>query len=304
MSAALRIQGTVFCIAALSLAVLGPWLPSINGTAGLLIIAGLILLLGVPHGALDPVFARHLHGLRNASGWVAFGLCYSAVAGLVIVCWRIAPTPFLIAFLLVSVAHFSGDLGQDVPLLAKALYGGAIIVLPALFHAAQIEPLFDALVGPQSAHWITRATHWLALPWLAGVTGAALALRRRMPRTALELVTLACLALGAPPLYAFTAYFCLMHGARHILRTAAYAGDMPAAQVIALAALPMVLVALAALAVPAQVHSGPLNATIVQTVFVGLAALTVPHMALVERVRHAGWTRPPGRLPPASGGMA
>ncbi|WP_458069788.1 Brp/Blh family beta-carotene 15,15'-dioxygenase [Rhodanobacter sp. BL-MT-08] len=297
MSTLLRKQSALFCVVALAMAVLAPLLPAVDNTAGLLIIGGLILLLGVPHGALDPVFASQLCGVRSAGGWLVFGLCYGAVAALVILCWQAAPTFFLLAFLLVSVVHFSGDLDKEVPLLAKALYGGTIIVLPALFHAAQIEPLFRMLVGAPSAQWITRCLHWLAWPWAAALALTAIALRRRKSRPALELAALGSLALAAPPLYAFTVFFCLMHGARHILRTLDYARDTPARRLIAVNALPMLLVAAALVVVATRVTHQPLNATIVRTIFVGLAALTAPHMMLVERVRHAGWKRPDESLP-------
>jgi len=292
MNTLLRKQSALFCIVALGIAAAGRILPPVDDTAGLLIIGGFILLLGVPHGALDPVFAPQLYGVRSAVGWLIFGLCYCAAAVSVVFFWQVTPTLFLLTFLLVSAIHFSGDLDPEVPVLAKALYGGAILVLPALFHAAQIEPLFNMLVGSESSHWITRCLHWLAWPWAAGLTLVAVALVRRMGRPALELATLGCLALSAPPLYAFTAFFCLMHGARHILRTVAYASETPARRLIAINVLPMTLIVAALLVVVTHFSRHELNAAIVQTIFVGLAALTVPHMVLVERIRHAGWKRP------------
>ena len=59
------------------------------------------------------------------------------------------------------------------------------------------------------------------------------------------------------------------------------------------ALLPMVGVALASAAAWYFFKDNPLDARVVQIVYVGLAALTVPHMVLVERVRLMGWIRPP-----------
>jgi hypothetical protein len=53
--------------------------------------------------------------------------------------------------------------------------------------------------------------------------------------------------------------------------------------------LPMLGVLLASATAWHFLDGMPINGAIIQLVFVGLAALTVPHMALVERVRLQGW---------------
>jgi Brp/Blh family beta-carotene 15,15'-monooxygenase len=285
-----RVQGLAFCAVAVAVALFSPLLPEVHSTQALGTIAVLILLLGVPHGALDPIFAQRLHHIRRAREWLMFGLLYVLAATLVVAAWYVAPGAFLIGFLLVSVAHFSGDLTPPTPPVTRLLYGGAIIVLPAALHSGELLRLFAILVGADSAGMLTAMLQLLAWPWLGALLIAATAHARRDWLSALEIVAVSTLALIAAPLYAFAVFFCAMHAARHILRTADYAGRRTGRRHLLMLALPpMVLTTAATIAIALRIPSSSLDTGLVQIIFIGLAALTVPHMALVERVRWRGW---------------
>lgn len=285
-----RIQGMAFCAVAVAVTLSSSLLPEVHSAQALATIGVLILLLGVPHGALDPIFAQRLHHIRNARGWLLFCLLYVLAAMMVVGAWRVAPGAFLVGFLLVSVAHFSSDPAPPTPPVTRLLYGGAIIVVPAALHAGELFRLFAMLVGAQRANTLTALLALLAWPWLAALLMAAIAQIRRDWRTAMEIVAVGVVALAAAPLYAFTIYFCIMHAARHILRTAEYAGGSTGLRRLLMLALPpMVVTIAAALLVSLQMPSAALDSGLVRVIFVGLAALTVPHMALVERVRWRGW---------------
>lgn len=288
-----RIQGLIFCGLAFAVALLSPLLPAVHSAQALGAIALLILLLGVPHGALDPIFAQQLHGVRSVPGWLWFALLYVLAASLVVAAWYVAPGAFLIVFLLVSVVHFSGDLASSTPPVTRLLYGGAIIVLPAAMHATELLRLFTMLVGTDPSRALTAALQLLAWPWLAALLIAALAQWRHDRYTALEVVAVGVVAVLAPPLYAFAAFFCVMHSARHILRTVEYADGIASPRRLLMLALPpLLLTTAAAVLLALRLPAAVVGNGLVQIIFVGLAALTVPHMALVERVRWAGWRTP------------
>ena len=87
-----------------------------------------------------------------------------------------------------------------------------------------------------------------------------------------------------------------MHGARHILRSASL---MPrtGARLALECVGPMVAVVIAGAL--AWRFGGVMEADsgVVRILFVGLAALTAPHMALVEPVRLRGWAFAPSDSP-------
>jgi Brp/Blh family beta-carotene 15,15'-monooxygenase len=129
----------------------------------------------------------------------------------------------------------------------------------------------------------------LAWPWLVCSLGAAAIESRRHAMAGAELLAVTLLAVVAPPLVAFTAFFCGMHSARHVIRTYHYANRTSLRLLISAAAVPMLLIVLAAsIGWLFLDHSAP-SRGVAQFLFVGLAALTVPHMVLVERVRLSGW---------------
>lgn len=291
MTHLLRLQGRVFC--GLALATMFASLAGFKLAAlhELLAAAALLSLLGMPHGALDAVFARKLFAIESYTGWAAFALFYVGLSAAVVGVWFFLPTPFLCAFLLVSALHFGGDPAVNTSAVVRCLYGGSVIVLPALWHGPELEHLMGLVAGPASAAWVAPVLQQLAPPWLAatfiGCVLQAKSARFIQREMAFEMAALAALLVAATPLVSFTIYFCAMHSPRHILRTVSNLPAIEARSALRLALWPTLAV-FAALAVGGWLSSGrPVQPAVMQLVFVGLAALTLPHMLLLERSRRA-----------------
>ena len=288
---ALRLQGLVFSILAFAIAAFSVFLAPMDAGQALWLAALLIILLGIPHGALDPIFANELPQIKSPASWAGFVACYLVLAVLVVCLWWVLPTVFLIGFLAVSVLHFSGDLAPGATFWARLLYGGAVIALPTLWHVDEVGQLFSLLVGRDAAFLVAAGLHLIAWPWLAALVVVAVHNGRRDWLLALEMTAVSLLALTTTPMLGFAVFFCGMHSMRHILRTQKYSGFAP--QRLALVSLlPMLAVLVMATlgwAVLPDLADLPIDERMLRFLFVALAALTVPHMVLVERVRFAGW---------------
>ena len=290
MTPALRLQGRVFCGLALALVIVSLVGARLQPRHELLVAGALVLLLGMPHGAFDVVFARKLLGVAGGKGWVLFSLFYVGLSAAVVGLWAVAPTPFLCAFLIFSAVHFGGDPAGGVSWLTRGLYGGAVIVLPALWHGPELQRLLGLVAGPSSAAFVAPVLSQLALPWLAATVLACALAVRTSRLAACESAALAALSLAVPPLVAFTVYFCAMHSPRHILRTLAGLQADEARHALALALWPTLAVLVTAAVLGWRMSDLPVEAGVMQLVFVGLAALTLPHMVLLERARRSALT--------------
>ena len=271
----------------------------INPEHELFLAALFIVLLGVPHGALDPVFAQALPQMNSRASWLGFVVCYLLVAALVVTLWWFAPAIFLFGFLAVSVLHFSGDLAVGANFLVRFFYGGAAIVLPAALHAVELDRLISLLTGPKSAALAVAVLQFMAWPWLLVLVLVVVYSARRDALMALEIFSVSVLTVTASPLLGFTIFFCCMHSPRHILRTHLYA-SMSLQRLALVSVLPMLAVLLMAAGGWYSLPNSPIDERALQFLFVALAALTVPHMLLVERVRFKGWRPPSKKVLPSS----
>lgn len=285
----LKFQGLLFSAIVWSALLAMPFLPRLDTQDQLLLLAPIILLMGVPHGALDVVFARQFVGVRTIVGWSLFASAYVAAAAAVVGVWWLSPRLFLAAFLLISVFHFSGDPEGETPALFRMLYGGSVILCPLVLHAGEVSEVFAYLAGVPDAQMIVAVLKWAAWPWVVAIGLAAMAGAKREPLRSVELVSVAVLLTVAPPLIGFTLFFCGMHSARHVLRTRDYSSDGTLRSLLRIASWPMAIT-VAGVAIAWWLSDGsPLNVRLAQLLFVGLAALTVPHMIVVEQIRLTGW---------------
>lgn len=286
---ALRRQGIAFSTLAVALSLFIAIFPRWNSSLEIAVLAMLIFVLGVPHGALDTIFAKRLYGLVSLVQWVVFCLAYLALAAIVVGFWWVFPSAFLTTFLIFSAFHFSGDPDVGTSALLRFWYAGSMLIFPAWRYEAEVAQLFAYLVVGDFSGQMATFLQGLVLPWFVGLCVTLFLQRRINWVTNLEVVSVSLLAIAAPPLLGFTVFFCVMHSARHALRTRAYAADVSWVDMLKKAFPPMAFCVLAGAAFWPGLGGATFDASAIRILFVGLAALTVPHMVLIERVRMAGW---------------
>jgi Brp/Blh family beta-carotene 15,15'-monooxygenase len=276
-------------------------LPAMSAPAALLI-AGLGLAAGAPHGAIDHLTATRLTG---GTSIVVVSGAYAALAAATwaVMAW-VGPVA-LMAVVALSALHFGlGELEvsrqltgwRPAPVIAAAIVvaGCGALLLPLARSGEQLAEVASA-VSPDIAQLIgsTPVQTSLVVVWLvAAMAAVAAALWSGYRAVALDIVLVGLLGTLAPPLVAFAVWFGGWHALRHYGRILTIepgcaalvaAGRRRAAvrRFIGLAAWP----SLAALAVVAALGwitvVAPDPAALMAEALRVLLALTVPHMVVV-----------------------
>ena len=280
---AVRYQSEVYLvIAGLSGAayLLGVEIP-VTVQAGLL--AGAVALFGLPHGALDPVVARTSGIVRSPAGFAAFLALYTVCAAVTAFVWLSAPLPALITFLLLSIWHFRNDWQSTLPPYGRIATATGVVAFPTMFYPGEVTDLFATLTFGADVSLLVDTLRLVGIAGLTGLLISAIRVARKQNRLALELVSIPVLAAILPPLLFFLVYFCALHSPRHMIG-AIQSLNIETKVIVSTVLLFSGLAVTAAAYVYAWLPGADSLEAIVHVVFIGLAALTVPHMLLIERV--------------------
>ena len=245
-----------------------------------------IILLGVPHGGFDAAIARRSGWkMSGALSWLGFHFAYLLLAIAVAILWWWFPLIRLGGFLLISGLHFGAsdiaETGSDgLPWLT---HGGLVSVAIPNFHSEEVLTLFSFLSSVQAAQQLLNILSVVFFIWMLCCAGYCIFTfyHREYLKPLLNLLALIGIMFVTPPLVGFALYFCLWHSRGHMLRlwnslpSNVRYGATREALIYTLLAWGTGLVLFYYL-------NGSPTEIVFRLTFIGLAALTLPHMILVD----------------------
>ena len=252
--------------------------------AELALVAGAIVVAGLPHGAADGWIATRSIA-RDRLRALAFLAGYVCLALLVVGAWRLLPFAGLVTFLIVSAWHFGDDARLGLRPVVRLSTGTIILSAPAVFSPAEVAQAYRILSGA-GAEAIVAVQAGLFWPACVIAVAAAVVHRsaKRDTRHWIDLGLLVALSMVASPLIYFAVYFSGIHSMRHLNRIVrAEPGPRSRSFWWGLIILTLVAALAGLTAFVWLAGAGrSLDAAGLQVLFVGLAALTLPHMLLVD----------------------
>lgn len=281
-------------LAAIALLVLGP--PNAMSSAIIMVVA--VGLIGIPHGAYDLAVGRTLLLPRLGRSWApTFLVVYVVLALVAALLWIVEPWIGLSLLLVAGAAHWGVDDLELVCSPARRLWlgtsrGALPVALPLTLHPGDTARIFEILTATSTVNatrvqLLGTGALVLAAPGLAWQLLSVRDTSTSRWRARVEVGVLVSWFVAAPPVLAFTVYFCVWHSVRHALRSIgridAERPARAAATYVAWVIGPTIATWVGAAAVWVTL-SGPDSLApshiAWQIVFVGLFALTVPHLVL------------------------
>lgn len=227
-------------LAGLSVPMRYQWLPFVAS----------VLLLGLPHGAVDHLALPRLRGDGLTFRWIAVVVgIYLLFGGVYAIIWFLAPAAAFVVFILITWAHWGqGELyplvaladvehldGRAIRVGTAAVRGALPMLVPLLAFPGQYHEVAALLVGLFSPGAVdgldalfgsgVRFAVGIGLAALVAITLAA-GYRRATAHDALdgwlldagETILLVTFFATVPPILAVGLYFCFWHALRHVVR--------------------------------------------------------------------------------------
>jgi Brp/Blh family beta-carotene 15,15'-monooxygenase len=244
----------------------------------------LILLIGLPHGASDVLVARRMFG-SNYLKLALFLSSYSVISIIIALIWFFAPFVSLALFLLISVSHF-GLMDTEKSKIFRfrsaraVLYGATPIIIPVTFHTTDVNELFSLLLFTED-HTFADCITMLFPAWLLGCTAVFVGGGKQLKHEVVGILFLAATLAYLPTLWGFTLYFCLIHSLRHTSRLVKSLGNLNNNDYLSLVFIIFISIFVILMAAYALTTS-TFDIGIIRATFIGLAALTVPHILLID----------------------
>ncbi len=288
---------------------LGSFASGILSTWEPFLVLGMMLLLGLPHGATDHGLFLALQPGRPANKKTRFYLTYLSIIGAYGLIWFFLPMVAFVIFMLLSIYHFGQSNwvkvdhgGAGFARLHYLIWGAGILLTPILLHSGEAISIVQSMTGTQLLSVPERSSIYLFI----GVMGLVNALvmfvlwwQQRIETKALfaELISYTLLILlffTNSLLLGFSVYFVVWHSLASAKDQVQFFKQRLSPESRRQLYGEIGMTVLGALLFCLIVWFGPgpetaLQPAIIGGVFIFISLLTLPHMLLVEEL-YARWS--------------
>lgn len=264
-----------------------------------------VVILGIPHGAIDHIIAAKVYGLNSSlKDTILFYGLYLLVMLIVGVLWIFFPLGGLLFFLLISIYHFGQADGvsllkgysrtemtlfswsRGIMIIGLILFAHPYISFPIITAAIRAEPEWLNTLYQQHQMLTVAAL----VPYLWMSFRMMLKNRINLPKSAFasESLVIVLLFLLVHPLVSFAIYFALWHSAGHISEMRAYfkqQGETLSVLRFYKLATPFTIISLLGLVMLFYLHQAfSLGEQMISLLFILISVLTLPHMIVVDKM--------------------